>query len=68
MARTQIDDDTEELLISIFDTSSGLQRRVLRMIARGHWNAQTVGELTTKLDSLKSDISEIEAITKVVSD
>ena len=59
MARVEITDEEQDRLFGIFDTSQDLQRRIVRMIARGFYHEHGLQELRWKAEGIAKEIADL---------
>lgn len=61
MTRQQVSDEAEDALFRVFENLQGGQRRVLRIIARGFFNAYGLNELRSQLGGALAEVDALLA-------
>ena len=64
MSKVIIDGDTQDTLFAIFTLAQDLERRVVRMIARGHFNVHAVNEMVSQVAGISNEIQAIAEIAQ----
>lgn len=62
MAHAKIEENAEEALFRLFNSAQDLERRIFRMIARGHFNELSVGELRTSIKGMIGDVDDLDSL------
>ncbi len=58
-SHTPIDDDAEDALFRLLNTTQQMQRRIMRMVRRGFITERSAGELGWDADSIARDVADI---------